>query len=392
MGTMTARARWDVSPWFGSRSRPHAGAQHVPQQSYPRAVGAYRIVTVVTATAAEASDRSRRGALVISLDFELAWGVHDSLGSEGDYRTNLLGARDAVPRMLDLFTEYGVAATWATVGFLFAESRDELAAFSPRERPNYANPRRDPYRIRVGRDERDDPLHFAPSLVRAITATPRQEVGSHTFSHYYCMEPGQTVTSFKADLEAAVSIAAAKGVAVTSLVLPRHQVRADYLPAIADTGFRVHRTNEANRLSRPRATGRDGLVTRAARLVDSYLPLTGPNAVPWPSTIPDANGLVDVRESRFLRPVSPGLRPLEPLRVRRITEAMRVAAMRGAICHVWWHPHNFGVHLDQNLENLRAVLVAYAALREAVGFDSLSMREVADTTRPPGTGGAAATW
>src|SRR5262245_13071649 len=58
------------------------------------------------------------GALVISLDFELHWGVRDKRPVDGSYRENLLGAREAIPRMLDLFEEFGIAATWATVGFL----------------------------------------------------------------------------------------------------------------------------------------------------------------------------------------------------------------------------------------------------------------------------------
>lgn len=320
-----------------------------------------------------------RGALVVSLDFELAWGVHDSLGSKGAYRANLLGARDAVPRILELFDRYQVAATWATVGFLFAESRDELEAFRPSERPSYDDPRRDPYRIRTGASERDDPLHFAPSLVRAVAAAPRQEVGSHTFSHYYCLEPGQTVGQFEADLRSAVAIAEARGIRLRSLVLPRHQVRDDYLPAIARAGFRVHRTNEANPFSRPRASGRDPAWVRGMRLLDSYLPITGSNTVPWSATAPDDVGLVDVRESRFLRPASARLSALEPLRRARIAGAMRSAARHGRIFHVWWHPHNFGVRTDEHLANLRTLLETFASLRDRYGFESLTMGEVAES-------------
>ena len=318
-----------------------------------------------------------RGGLVVSLDFELAWGVHDSLGSTGGYRGRLLGAREAVPRLLDTFARYGVAATWATVGFLFAESRDELEAFRPAERPSYDDPRRDPYRVEVGRDERDDPLHYAPSLIRAIAAAPRQEVGSHTYSHYYCLDPGQTVQQFEADLAAAVAIAAAKGIALRSLVLPRHQVRADYLPAIADAGFVAHRGREPHALARPRESGSDAPWIRAARLADSYLSLTGANLVPWASVVPDEHGLVDVPESRFLRPASRRLAALEPLRVHRIASAMRRAAETRRLVHIWWHPHNFGADLEANLANLRALLDLFARLRDEHGFASYGMADVA---------------
>jgi hypothetical protein len=64
------------------------------------------------------------GALVISLDFELLWGVRDLYPADGGtYRANLLGARTAIPKLLQLFEEFEIAATWATVGMLFANSR-----------------------------------------------------------------------------------------------------------------------------------------------------------------------------------------------------------------------------------------------------------------------------
>src|SRR5918997_4330773 len=104
------------------------------------------------------------GALVISLDFELHWGVRHTIPPDGPYRRNLLGVWEAVPKMLALFEEYDVAATWATVGFLFAKSRQELEEFSPPVKPSYENHALYPYAEPIGEDEADDPRHFAPSL------------------------------------------------------------------------------------------------------------------------------------------------------------------------------------------------------------------------------------
>jgi hypothetical protein len=82
------------------------------------------------------------GALVVSLDFELLWGVRDRYPADGGaYRRNLLGVRQAVPRMLALFEEFDVAGTWATVGALFARSRADLEQFWPAELPTYQNAR-----------------------------------------------------------------------------------------------------------------------------------------------------------------------------------------------------------------------------------------------------------
>jgi hypothetical protein len=339
----------------------------------------------------------RRGALVISLDFELAWGVRDVFDLDGPYRANLLGAREAVPRILDRFTSHEVAATWATVGFLMADGRDEALAFAPIERPAYADRHLDPYPTldgrhpheRAGDSERSDPVRFAPSLVRAIAAAPRQELASHTYAHFTALEPGATREAFAADLHAAQAIATARfGTRVRSLVLPRHQVRRDWLPSVAAAGFRAHRGPEPHVLGVPHAGVHDAAWKRAARLADAFVPLTGANAAAWPRI--DPHGLVDVPESRFLRPASRRLAPLlEPLRVHRIVLAMESAARAGRICHVWWHPHNFGADLNANLRNLDAILGRFDRLRDALGFESLTMADVADrvvVAHPPEAG------
>ena len=163
------------------------------------------------------------GTLIVSLDFELFWGMLDKCALE-DYRSNVLGGREAIPKLLKLFEKYNIHATWAAVGFLFAENKQELSAFFPEAalQPGYTDPAVSPYPwfARLGENEEEEPCFYAPSLIRQIAETPGQEIGSHTFCHYYCQENGQTAQQFAADLRAAKKIAAAKGYDVKSLVLP----------------------------------------------------------------------------------------------------------------------------------------------------------------------------
>ncbi len=322
------------------------------------------------------------GALVVSLDFELAWGVRDTLGSDGSYRAHLLGARDVVPRLLELFVHFETAATWATVGLLFCSSREEAIARAPTVRPTYHDPRLDPFvpleRGEIGSDETRDPVHFAPTLIRQVAASPRQELASHTYSHLYPMEPGVTQAAVAADLAAARDVGRAYGHDLRSLVMPRHQVRAIDLPVVAKAGFLAYRGPEPNGLNRPRSGVGGRLIERGLRLADAYVSLTGANDAAWPKT--DEHGLVDVPESRFLRPAGRGRR-LDHLHVDRIIAAMTVAARRGHLCHVWWHPHNFGAEPERNLAMLRRLLEAYTHLRDTYGFESLTMGSVAERVR-----------
>ena len=64
------------------------------------------------------------GTLIVSLDFELFWGMLDVCPLE-EYEDHVLGGRQAIPRMLRLFREHDIHATWAAVGFLFAENKEE---------------------------------------------------------------------------------------------------------------------------------------------------------------------------------------------------------------------------------------------------------------------------
>lgn len=317
------------------------------------------------------------GALVISLDFELHWGVRDKCPMDGSYRENLLGARKAIPRILDLFEEFEIAATWATVGFLFAESRREREAFSPATRPQYSDSRLDPYAQPTGEGERDDLLHYAPSLINQIARRRRQEIATHTFSHYYCLEPGETPEAFAADLRSAVAIAKHHGIDVRSIVFPRNQFRAGYERLLKDAGIVCYRGNEKNWMHRPRRHSEETLVVRGPRLLDHYVSLSGSNVVPW-NEIVQPDGLCDVRSSMFLRPYSVRRKSLESARLRRIAGGIQAAAEQRGIFHLWWHPHNFGTQTDENLDFLRSVLEVFSQCRKSHRMQSLSMADVVD--------------
>jgi len=73
---------------------------------------------------------------------------------------------------------------------------------------------------------------------------PEHEIGTHTFSYYYCKEVGQTLEDFRADLKAAIAIANARGIDIKSLVFPRNQYNRDYLDVCRELGIETYRGNE----------------------------------------------------------------------------------------------------------------------------------------------------
>jgi peptidoglycan/xylan/chitin deacetylase (PgdA/CDA1 family) len=313
--------------------------------------------------------------LVVSLDFELHWGVRDHLQLEA-YKENLLGVRKAIPALLKLLEQYGIHATWATVGFLFCSDQQEMLASAPVVLPRYSEPQLSPYQsfAQVGANEADDPFHFAPSLISMIAKSPHQEIGTHTFSHYYCLEPGQDPAAFRADLEAALRLAAQRQFELRSIVFPRNQYSREYLKVCSELGITVYRGNEASWIYAGRSWKRERALRRALRLADAYVNLTGDHCF-VPSVSED--GVCNIPSSRFLRPYAPRARWLEGLRLRRILGGLNAAARRNQAYHLWWHPHNFGTYLDENMAFLEKILAHFASLRRSHGMESLNMSELA---------------
>jgi hypothetical protein len=288
--------------------------------------------------------------------------------------------------MLALFEEYDIAATWATVGILFAKSRQEFQEFAPAVKPQYADILLFPYREPIGENEVDDPLHFAPSLIEAIRKTPRQELATHTFSHYYCLEPGQSREAFKADLDSAVAIAGRDGLQLRSIVFPKNQHNPDYDDLLKGAGIICYRGNHQGWMYRapmmyrvPEKVGQRQL-KRAARGLDIYTSILGPHTIGW-DTIQQGNGLCNVPESFYVRPYSPRVKRLEPVRLKRIVDSIQRAAVFNEIVHLWWHPHNFGINTDQNIDFLRKLLEAFCRYRDSHGMRSMSMMDTAVAVR-----------
>jgi peptidoglycan/xylan/chitin deacetylase (PgdA/CDA1 family) len=313
------------------------------------------------------------GALVISLDFELYWGVRDKRCLES-YKHNLMGVQLAIPAMLELFHKYEIHATWATVGLLFCHDVAEAKRLMPEVLPDYANSNLSPYGYMQGEPQLESAYHFAPHLIDMIASCSHQEIATHTFSHYYCREPGQTLAAFKADIRSAIAAAETKGLDTRSLVFPRNQWRADYLPILSELGIGCYRGNESSWFYRSMEDGSDNPLRRLGRLVDTYVNLCGHQTY----TLVTRAGArpCNFPSSRLLRPYSRRLAPLEPLRFRRIRASLRHAAKTGQVYHLWWHPHNFGTHMEQNMHFLVAVLREFERLRIDYGMQSLNMAEL----------------
>lgn len=316
-----------------------------------------------------------KGLFIISLDFELFWGVWDVTTKER-YGSNILGVKEVIPQLISLFDRYGFKATFATVGFLFAKNKKELLAALPDNKPAYSNDNYNVYSreiAAVGSDEEEDPYHFGYSLFQQLQQTSH-EISTHTFSHYYCLEEGQCAEEFEADIVAAKNIAAANGITLYSIVFPRNQVNEEYLEVLKDNGITVYRGNPTSWIYKPRKFTAEVPFIRLCRLMDTYFPISGYNT----HVIKKEEGRpVNIPASRFLKPYNKNLAWLEKIKLSRIMNEMTRAAKKKEAYHLWWHPHNFGVNITENMANLTVILDHYQTLHKKYGFANCTMKEAA---------------
>lgn len=321
----------------------------------------------------------KKPGLIISLDFELHWGRFDKSPLKGNeayyYKT-----REVIPKLLALFADYTMEVTWATVGMLMARDSEEWERFSPALKPGFSRLQYSAYEW-LKSSRVDARSLFAPDLVWEIIRTPGQELGSHTFAHYYTRVPGQLGGEFRADLLAARQIAKEKfGKELRSLVFPRNQYHTEALQIARELDFLAVRTNPADWFWQD--PEREGWFKNGIRAADSLWPLGSRTS--FQPLVPSPGLPCFVPASRFFRPYQKRLSWLNRLKISRVKAEMEAAAQNGEMYHLWWHPHNHGQYPDQSLDEVRVILDHFLKCREMYGMQSYSISTFIENQLPPG--------
>ena len=302
---------------------------------------------------------------IISLDFELDWGVYDV--KNATYDQNIIGARYAIPKILDLFNAYDISATWATVGMLFNKDKQSFIKYKPSKTPSYINQKLNSYQINIGIDEENDPYHYAYSLIKLIQQYPGQEIASHSYSHYYTTEPGQTSEEFREDIQAAKKIATDLfNTDIKSFVFPRNLMNENYLTILSDLNFCAYRGNPKH-WAYIRGENKNFFI-RVYRFIDIFFNLSGYLCHPNLET----DDIKNIPASRFLRPFIK-IKLFNYLMLNRIKSEMLYAAKNNLMYHLWWHPHNFGINTKENLKNLKTILEYSHQLKKSYNMQSVTM-------------------
>ena len=307
-----------------------------------------------------------RGAFLVSIDTEMAWGsVHyPDISQHYTYQRE----REFIQDLLALFEKYEIRATWAVVGHLFL---DQCQAENGRKHSEIL---RAPYSWLEGdwfdhdpcTNAQQDPMWYGGDVVAAIRACRvPQEIGSHAFSHLIVGDPDCTAESFDSELRACRRVAEPLGIELKSFVFPRNQM--GHFDVLASNGFRTYRGPTPPRFGRG---------PKPFRLARRFLDEAG--VLPAAPVLPQhRHGLWDLPATYFYGSNSRHWRLLPAgVMAQRVRRDLSRAARQKGLVHLWFHPQNLTPRPDRALKGLELIFQKVARLRQQGKLDNPTMGEL----------------
>src|SRR5215472_18885854 len=230
-----------------------------------------------------------RGAVVLSIDTEQYWGYLGAL-TEAQFDRRYPGSREAHVRLLKLFADTNVRATWLIVGGLALGGAHDLAERIKGLPAKWAS------QLQPG-SKQTAPLWYSRAFVSLLrNATPTQEIGLHGgLTHFIWTNPTATRDAVESELTEGLRTLRELGIESRSFSFARDQEAHHQL--LAQNGIRLYRGRTpvlAYRLGRT-------LAGAALRVVDEISSSAPPPV--WPTeTLP---GLWKLPSSLFLYPLTP---------------------------------------------------------------------------------------
>lgn len=307
---------------------------------------------------------NKKGYFLFSLDTELAWGYFDQY-REGRFSKSGVWERKAVQRILDIFDEFEISATWAVVGHMFFASCEKCELCPVLD---WKGKHRSFDQIY---DTADQLWYGADVIDLLLTHGTRHEIGFHGFTHKVFDERIMTDAEAKTEITEWNRLSARKNITPYSVVFPRN--RAGHLKAFKEAGYICYRGDEL----RPKGS-HISLLRKAMNVFDLIFQFRTPLVY---DPFLDDSGLVNLPASRWLFGMNRRIEALldaiglSNLRIHPMITAVRRAARDGKIVHIWAHPEEF--KSDKDFEKLRFLLKHVSEEIRAGSLQSVTMIDLA---------------
>lgn len=298
--------------------------------------------------------------VVFSIDAELAWGYHDLCPLSTTDLRRINSARSAWKRLIGLFDEFEIPATWAVVAHLLDDNLDAEDDNHPLS-PNW-------FRTYRKRRAQEPELWFGRDLIdRVINADVNHDLGCHSYSHVIFDDVPEEVAS--TELRLSQAVAQRYGEPFESFIFPRNAV--GHRDLLDRHGFTSYRGTTPQYWPRIPGSG-------FARLIAGYTVGMATPPIVTPSL--DRNGLVNVPASMHLAGFNDT--PWSTVRPLRGDPAVRLARLGmervlevGGIFHLWLHPNDLWTR--DAINSVRSILSIAREFSDRRGLSVATMDQIA---------------
>lgn len=307
-----------------------------------------------------------KGAFIISLDTEFAWGKI-SLAHKNEYYHLFEETEKVIIRLLELFKKYDVPVTWAIVGRLLEDINNPTEHIQL-DLSNY-------FKGEISNDiymdedlNKDDNSYIVKTNLAdtILSYDQNHEIATHTYSHIY-LEDWLDTKYVEEDFIASMQIAKLRGVDFSSIVLPKNII--NHLDILRKYGIKCYRGIDENWYSNlpPK-------LQKIARQLDCLLPISGDVIEPYEPI----EGLMNIPGSILFRVYHRGFKRFysTSLLALKAKLALKKASEQNKIVHLRFHPFNFAYKSDQHFKALESVLIKVKKLQSSGILETHTMKSM----------------
>ncbi len=278
------------------------------------------------------------GYFLFSLDTELASGKFDCDEIRGNlFSVDGVRERQAILRLIDLCEEYNITGTWAIVGHLFYDKCEYCEPCPLLDWKGRYSSFEEVYGTK-------NPLWYGSDIIEhLLSKRSKQEIGFHGFSHKIFDEREMSPQEARTEIQEWLRLAKRKGIAPHAVTFPRNRV--GHLDELKEAGLICYRDGPK----------KSGLInhTYFGKFIKTIDHLLGISEIPlFDLTYQDNHGLVNLGASQYLFDINRRLEllldklNLHTVRIERIIKAVKKAAQRKKMLHIWAHPCEFRTEKD----------------------------------------------
>ncbi len=308
-----------------------------------------------------------QGYFIFSLDTELATGRFDldedrlkMFSPDGSVE------RKAIFQLIDLFEEYNIVGTWATVGHLFYDKCEYCDTCPIKDWNGKYSSFEEVYGT-------SNPLWYGADIIEALlTRGTKQEIAFHGYSHKIFDESLMSPQEAKIEAQEWLRVGKRKGIIPHSVTFPRN--RTGYLDILKEAGMICYRGEpERSWPSKNKYFG------KYVKTIDQLL---GISKTPiFDLTCHENHGLVVLRPSQFLFDINRRVElfldsiNLQNMRIRGILKGIKRAAKEKKMIHIWAHPCEF--RTEKDFSKLRKIFITVSEEVKQGRMQSIGMGDMA---------------